>query len=873
MRFLRSSFALLLLLLGTTRLSAQITDNFNDGDFTQNPAWQGDGTNFAVNSGVLQLVAPDAGTSVLTVGGNIADSSIWNLNFRLAFSPSGSNLLRIYLLADQAGLAAANGYFLEMGETGSLDAIRLYRQDAGTKTLLATGQTGLVAVSPDITLRIKRTVSGSWDVLAASGTGALQPQFTLTDATYTGGINRFFGFQCVYTTSNKDKFFFDNISILPDIADTQAPVLVSAQVENASQITVNFNEPLEAASAALTGNYSIAGAGTISAATLSAGKTSITLNLATPLTTGNYTVQTNQVADEAGNISAVQMTDFQYVSIEVAAEFDILINEIMPDPTPSVGLPEVEWLELFNRSAKSINLNTLRLDDGGIPVPLPSFVLQPNAYVLLSSTAGAAALAPAVPGVVAMPGFPSLNNDADVLTLRNSSDATIDLVSYNVAWHTATVKKNGGWSLERINPATPCLGGENWQSCPVLPGGTPGAANASLQNIPDTQTPRLLSAYPESATLLRLTFSEGLDKSSVQNGSGYLISPVLAFSSAVVDPTNPAVVLLTLEQAMQPQQVYTLTLTASIQDCSGNSISTADTVFVGLPEKPAPQDIVVNEVMFNPATGGARYIEFYNRSQKIFSWEDFFVANFAYYNGPSIEPIGLRRLLLPGQYDVFTTSPNDINTRFRQIKPGNVLQNPLPSLADDAGNVTLYWSKNGTDIVVDSFDYFREWHNALFSDSDRNGVALERISTENPTNLRSNWTSASPITTGAPGTPTLPNSQTSKSLDNPADGLIQLAAERLSPDGDGFEDFLDIRYTLPNEGYAATMRIFDADGLPVQRLVRQELLGRDGALRWDGDLEDGTRARPGIYVLWLEIFSPTGDVQRVKKAFAVVSRF
>ena len=164
-------------------------------------------------------------------------------------------------------------------------------------------------------------------------------------------------------------------------------------------------------------------------------------------------------------------------------------------------------------------------------------------------------------------------------------------------------------------------------------------------------------------------------------------------------------------------------------------------------------------------------------------------------------------------------------------------------------------------------------NNALLCESDKDGVALERIRITGATNDRNNWTSASSIPHGSPGSPTQPNTPRIRSQPDTGDDLIQLSAERLSPDDDGYEDFLDIRYTLPSEGYAASLAIFDANGQLVKNLVRQELIGTEGALRWDGDLDDGARARPGIYVLFLEIFSPSGEVKRVKKAVAVVQRF
>ena len=68
------------------------------------------------------------------------------------------------------------------------------------------------------------------------------------------------------------------------------------------------------------------------------------------------------------------------------------------------------------------------------------------------------------------------------------------------------------------------------------------------------------------------------------------------------------------------------------------------------------------------------------------------------------------------------------------------------------------------------------------------------------------------------------------------------------------------------------MTIYDSEGIPVRRLLRQELIGTEGALRWDGEMDDGARSRPGIYILFLEIFAPQGQIHRVKKTFAVVQR-
>ncbi|MCC6463504.1 MAG: lamin tail domain-containing protein [Saprospiraceae bacterium] len=855
-------------------LNAQIIDNFSDGDFSTNPAWQGETNEFKVNAaGELQLNAPDAGSSLLAVQGHIPDSAVWLLEIRMEFAPSSTNLLRVYLLADQADLPNANGYFLELGEDGTADDIRLFRQDGPSKSPLATGIAGFVAGDPvQVQLRVKRSAAGLWSIEAAQPNGAFELQGSSTDATYAGGANLFFGVFCQYTATRKDKFFFDNLSILADAPDTKPPVLVSAQALDANTVLAVFDETLDSASALSPANYNISGVGEPTLVAFAPGsRQALHLGLSSGLQTGQYTLKTSLVADTLGNESALQTVDFEFIKIENATEFDILINEIMADPSPTRGLPEVEWVEVYNRSTKIINLQTLYLSDGGPAAALPAVLLYPDSVLVLSTLAGTAALLPITNRVKTMAGFPSLNNDTDVLTLSDAGGQVIDQVAYSINWHATAAKQDGGWTLERINPGLPCLGAENWQSCPVLPGGTPGQKNASLQNTLDTDAPYLLSAYPENANSVVVVFSEGLDKNTAANAAAFQFQPARAIASAVPTALDRRAVRLSLSEPLESGVLYTLRTAASVLDCSGNPAVASDSVQLGLPEVPEPQDIVINELLFNPATGGSDFVELYNRSNKIFNGQGFFLANFA----GAAAPVSLaaNRLFLPGTYLVYAANPSDIASRFDQVDPNRLFSLALPSFPDDEGNVTLFYAQNGVVVTVDSFDYSNDLHNALLSTADQDGVSLERIQADRPTNDPANWTSAGKQATGGSGTPTRRNSQSSGTAPFAGDELLFLDPARLSPDDDGFEDFLDIRFRLPGAGYVAQLTIFDAGGIPVKRLVRQQLAAVEGSLRWDGDLDDGTRARPGIYILYAEIFAPDGEVRRSKKTVAVVRQF
>jgi hypothetical protein len=764
-------------LLCATIASAQISDNFSDGNFSSNPTWTGNVTHFIVNSaGELQLNAPEAGTSTLAVSGNIPDTAVWNMHIRLGFAPSASNLVRIYLMSDQASLSSSNGYYLEIGENGTLDAVRLFRQDGNSVALLAAGAPGLAGTDPvDLRFRVTRTSSGLWKVSAGIDTLTLQPQFSTLDATYTGGPGRFFGFYCQYTATRVDKYFFDDISILPNVSDTLLPVLLPK-------------------------------------------------------------------------------------------DFEVLINEIMADPTPSAGLPEVEWLELYNRTDKTFQLKDLHLDDGGTAHVLPDYQLGPGGYVVVCSASSFGLLSPFIPNLVQMTGFPSLNNDADVLTLSTASGRIIDRVAYDITWHTDPMKKNGGWSLERINPDAPCLGGDNWQSCPVAPGGTPGTVNASLQAAPDLDPPQLVSVFPADASTLLARFSEGL--ATGLTPGAFQLDPVITVQSLEFDGPDRSEVILHLAEPLQAGVLYRFSATGAITDCSGNPVDSTTILFTGLPQIPEPSDIVVNEILFNPPTGGVRYVEFFNRSQKIFDWNDFYLANFS--SGADVQPIATKRLFLPGQYEVFTLDPVRIQARYANIHPEHLVPLDLPSLDDKAGNITLYWASQGVHVTLDSFNYNQNMHNGLYNVTSRDGVALERIRADEPTNVSANWTSAASSITGQPGTPTLPNSQALNDTAVSGSNWVDIPLPRISPDGDGYEDFLEIRYHLPETGFAATVTIFDSGGIPVKKLLRQELTGTEGHLRWDGDADNGSRIRPGIYILMVELFNPSGETHREKKTINVI---
>ncbi|MCF8331517.1 MAG: hypothetical protein K9H84_03610, partial [Bacteroidales bacterium] len=137
-------------LLSCLSTYAQLVEDFTDGNFTNNPQWNGDVADFIVNiSQQLQLNTSGEDESYLVTANSLADSVQWDFWIKQSFSPSSNNNGRVYLISDQQNIETGNvnGYFLQFGESGSNDAIELFRQDGSSNTSVCRGTDGLISGS------------------------------------------------------------------------------------------------------------------------------------------------------------------------------------------------------------------------------------------------------------------------------------------------------------------------------------------------------------------------------------------------------------------------------------------------------------------------------------------------------------------------------------------------------------------------------------------------------------------------------------------------------------------------------------------------------------------------------------------------------
>lgn len=539
---------------------------------------------------------------------------------------------------------------------------------------------------------------------------------------------------------------------------------------------------------------------------------------------------------------------------------DVIITEIFADPSPVIGLPEAEFVELFNRSDKIINLNGWRFTDGS-STALLSGILNPNEYRIITATSSAP-LFTAYGSTLGAANFPTLNNSSDNLVLKRNDDVLIDAVSYSDAWYRDDDKKQGGYTLELIDPANPCGEEDNWTASESPAGGTPGAQNSVYENKPDLTGPKLISAFLISPTTLRLTFNEKLSAQLPSTNQLVFLPQNIAINLAFEDATLRSWII-TLSTPVQAGVLYAVQVTEAY-DCNGNEIlQEFATLEFALPEEAEEKDVLINEVLFNPRPTGVDFVEVYNNSDKYINLKSWSISNYENGTIANARNITTNDLLLPPHmYKVFTTSRNIVMGQYVQAKEENIfVVAALPSFNDDSGTVALVSAEN---VVVDFFSYTDDYHTPFLKDTE--GVSLERISFAALTNNAANWHSAS--STVGFATPGYINSA--------ARGGILADNVRVDPEIfepiNGQPAFTQIHYNFNSAGFVANLKILDFHGREIKRIANNATLGTTGFFRWDGDTANGTKARTGYYVLWMEVFNTHGKVESFRKRIVVASR-
>lgn len=523
---------------------------------------------------------------------------------------------------------------------------------------------------------------------------------------------------------------------------------------------------------------------------------------------------------------------------------DIVINEVYPRPFPSGS----EFIELFNRSVHTFDLHDLTIRDAS---SLPFFLSEeeakffPGAYTVL--VADEIAFSNRFAGVpdIAPARWASLNNGGDAVILE-SGGVIIDSLFY------AGSVVEAGRSLERIDPGAPS-DPYNFALSVHTSGATPGMENSRY--APDTSGPVLSFAKVFNDTQLDLYFNEPVRTGTISPASVRLEN-LVAQAVKTLGPTRLRV-------------FYADTVTGvsvavgQVSDLRGNI---SERVSAPISYRPVSQDIVVNEILYEPLTNDydglanqVEFVELVNRSARRIYLDGIYRTRDAdeYGDADTVHVQGRFIGLGPGEYLLLAAA--SMENENAPVITGNGL-----TLLNQGDRIRIH-RQDGE--VLDDIRYDPSWHHPDVLET--RGITLERIDVDGSGNHPQNWTSSVGASGGTPG---LPNSIRIADQDLLSERGIQITPNPFSPDRDGVDDIVRIKCTFSSDISRIRALVFDLAGNQVRRLVASRLVAESVELLWNGRDDADRRLRTGIYIAFVEAYDARNNVMDVFKAPIVLAR-
>ncbi|MHB8579501.1 MAG: lamin tail domain-containing protein [Ignavibacteriaceae bacterium] len=456
------------------------------------------------------------------------------------------------------------------------------------------------------------------------------------------------------------------------------------------------------------------------------------------------------------NGDQVQSNDYFYKTISPGSSASvILINEVMYNPTNG----EPEWIEIYNTSSDSINLENWSVTDL-LTTPATARINQQiyipaKSFLVLVKDSSIQNYHKTIPSKIFILNIPVLNNDRDGVVLKDNRGFTIDSLFYDNSWG-----GTAGYSLERISLFALTNDSANWMTSMNESGSSPGQPNSVLEIK---------------------SFKKG--------------------------------------------------------------------------------DMVINEIMFDPAIDNSEFIELLNNSGGIINiggWkiED---ENKNYFKLSNVE------FVIPPEAYFILSSDSAMIKKYSLLnyQYKNILNTTSLGLTNSGKLILL---KDALGNTIDSVWYSPNWHNNNYLST--KNISLERVNPKLNGNDPLNW-SSSADKLGA--TPSKQNSIFSINLNKSS--KISVSPNPFSPDNDGFEDFATINYNLTQIISQIRIKIFDSRGRLVRTLVNNQASGSNGSVIFNGLDDAGNPLRIGIYVIFLEALNENfGTIENLKTAVVIARK-
>ena len=416
---------------------------------------------------------------------------------------------------------------------------------------------------------------------------------------------------------------------------------------------------------------------------------------------------------------------------------DLVINEFMYAP----GSPEPEWIEIFNRSNKIIDINNYQVADNSDTITVISgpMILNPGDYFIIAADSSINNFYN-IPAAIIYKNFPTLNNTGDKIVLLDSLNRTIDSLQFFSSWG-----GSNGKSLERINSEISSIDSANWSTSKSKYIATPGYINSVTEKDFDLELSDIV--YSPSLPVFGDNVSVSVKVKNIgKNNAQFsiqlygdtdldtlpdqIITEIISLSLLAGDSTiySTDYSILNLQNS---NGFYALIKFTPDQDTSNNYLYS--TIKPGYPFG----TIVINEIMFTPSGGEPEWIEIFNTSSDSINLKDWSVTDV--FTTPVTGKISRDVFIRSVSYLVL--SKDSSNQNYHRFIPSGIIVTNLPSFNNDEDGAVL---KDDRRATIDSVLYSNEWGGT-------SGYSLERKEITTPAIIPLNWGSSVDIEQSTPG--------------------------------------------------------------------------------------------------------------------------
>jgi hypothetical protein len=412
---------------------------------------------------------------------------------------------------------------------------------------------------------------------------------------------------------------------------------------------------------------------------------------------------------------------------------EVTITELFVDATPSVGLPEVEWIEVLNRTDRTINLNgwgliseSSSVESGVIRQILPNNdwdgFLPPQSRFLICDAPFTIAEGVQELGYIAeVEGWSGLSDNGMTLSLLRPDGTLIDRLSYDRSWWKG--ESLAALSVSKIHPEG-CGLASNWEPTSMPLGATPWERGEIEANAPHIAVPITISPHLRNSHKVELFLDPDIDPISellcrfMHEGNyeeAYWESPYWVLDREFPLPEGKLIDIIIEGGKL----------------CS-NGINTGGVLMDWKPALPPKWgDLVISEFLTNPSPNSPweEWVEIVNISSRTLDLDGLHLGN---------------GLLKSGQY---------LNVDSMLVLEPNRMDSWSPL---SANNGTLELSIRKSDLddapsIIDLVKYSRCWHDD--GEKADGGHSLERVSYYLPSNDPMNWRSGNGVLGASRGYP------------------------------------------------------------------------------------------------------------------------